>query len=104
MPNLASPVTFVSFILTIYNWSVVCVLLFFLFLIAKFYEKKSGQRSYYTAFLVSIAFFIFTTYRYASMIPAITGDVLGDLARFGGGLILGIFGLLLLNFMMGGRP
>ena len=104
MPDLENPVTFISFFLTIYNWGAVCVLLFFHFLIAGFYENKSRRRYYYSAFLVSIAFFIFATYRYAAVVPVITGDVLGDLARFGGGLILGIFGLLLVYCMMGGRP
>jgi len=103
MPDLGNPANFITFIVTIYNGGAVCGLLFFLFLIARFYERKSGQRSYYAAFLVAIAFFIFATFRYASVVPVITGDILGDLARLGGGLVLGIFGLILLNYMMGGR-
>jgi hypothetical protein len=90
--------------LTYYTWGAVCVLLFFLFAIAQFYERKSGHRSYYAAFLVSIALFAIAAVRYAPLAPNITGDLWGDILRFFGGLILGVFGLLLLKYMMGGRP
>jgi hypothetical protein len=89
--------------LTYYTWGAVCILLFFLFAIAQFYERKSGRRSYYPAFLISIALFAIAAVRYAALVPAITGDLWGDLARFIGGLILMVFGLLLLRYMMGGR-
>jgi hypothetical protein len=96
--------TFISSILTYYIWGVICVLLLFLFAIAQFYERKSGRRSFYPAFLVSIALFAIAAIRYAPLAPTITGDLWGDVMRFFGGLILGAFGLLLLKFMMGGRP
>ncbi|MBN1218393.1 MAG: hypothetical protein JXM69_05665 [Anaerolineae bacterium] len=103
MPDLESPAAIAGFVLTIYNWGAVCILLLLLLLIARFYERKSGQRSYYAAFLLAIVLFIFAAYRYLAVTPAITGDTPGDLARFLGGVILGIFSLLLLKYMMGGR-
>jgi hypothetical protein len=93
----------VSAILTYYTWGVVCILLYFLFVVAQFYERKSGQRSYYLAFLAAMALLAIAAVRYAALAPAITGDDWGDLLRLAGGLILMIFGLLLLKFMLGGR-
>jgi hypothetical protein len=94
----------ISTILTIYIWGIVCVLLYFLFAIARFYQQKSGRRSYYQAFLVSLALFALAALRYIFVSPtAITGDVWGDLLRFSGGLIAGGFGLFLLRLMIGGR-
>lgn len=93
----------VSAILTYYTWGVVCILLYFLFVIAQFYERKSGQRSYYPTFLVAMALLAIAAIRYAALAPAVTGDGWSDLLRLAGGLILMIFGLLLLKFMLGGR-
>ncbi|GAB4416200.1 MAG: hypothetical protein Fur0044_11450 [Anaerolineae bacterium] len=93
----------VSSILTIYIWAVVCILLFFLFAIGRFYQKKSGRRSYYPSFFVSIALFALAAVRYAFLAPTIVGDLGGDILRFLGGLVVGGFGLFLLRLMIGGR-
>ena len=103
MPELDSPVAYISFFLTVYTWGAVCILLLFLLVIAQFYEKKSGQRSYYLAFLLAIAFFVGATIVYLPLLPALTGSTLGDMLRFAGGITVGVFGFMLLNFMMGGR-
>ena len=103
MPHLDNPVALTSFILNVYTWVAICILLLFLFFIAQFYEKKSGQRSFYPAFLISIACFALAAFLYLPLLPAITGNVLGDILRFVGGLTLVIFGLMLFSFMMGGR-
>jgi hypothetical protein len=93
----------ISSLLTYYTWGAVCILLLFLFAIAQFYQRKSGRRSFYPAFLASIVLFGIAAIRYAALAPTIAGDLWGDITRFAGGLILGVFGLLLLKFMMGGR-
>jgi uncharacterized membrane protein len=103
MPELDGPVAYISFFLSLYTWGAVCLLVLALYKIAQFYEKKSGQRSYYPAFLIAVVLFIITAFRYAPLSPAITGDVWGDIAQFLGGSILVIFGLLLLRLMTGGR-
>jgi len=95
--------TLIGTLLTYYTWGIACILLYFLFAIAQFFERKSGRRSYYPTFLAALVLLGMGAFRYASLAPAITGDIWGDIARFAGGLILGIFGLLLLKFMMGGR-
>ncbi len=92
-----------SVILNIYIWTVVAILLYFLFAIARFYQKKSGQRSYYAAFLVVAVFFGGSALRYALLPPAISGDVWGDSLRFAGAIILVGFGYFLLRLMTGGR-
>lgn len=88
----------------IYTWAVVCILVFFLFAIARFYEQKSGRRSYYQFFIIPIGLFAIAALKYA--IPPgrnIIGDFWGDGLRFIAGLILGVAGFLLLKLMMGGR-
>ncbi len=93
----------VNDILSIYSWGVVCILLFFLFSIARFYEKKSGQSTYSLAFLIPILLFTLAAIRYVFLGPAITGDVWADVMRFLGGITVGGFGLFLLRLMVGGR-
>lgn len=95
--------SFVNNILTFYTWGGVCILLFFLFSIARFYERKSGRRSFYLSFFVPIILFALAAIRYIFLTPAIVGDFLGDMMRFLGGVILGGFGLFLLKLMTGGR-
>ena len=94
----------ITILLDIYIWGAVCALLFFLFAIARFYQKKSGRRSYYPAFMVSIGLFGLATIRYAFVAPAIAGDNWGDSLRLAASLIFGGFGLFLLKLMIGSRP
>jgi len=94
----------ISSVLTVYIWVVVCLLLLFLFAIAKFYEEKSGQRSYYQLFLIPVALFAFAAARYAMVGSNIVGDFWGDLLRCIGGIALGVTGFFLLRLMIGGRP
>jgi uncharacterized membrane protein len=103
MPELDGPVAYISFFLSLYTWCAVCLLVLALYKIAQFYEKKSGQRSYYHAFLVAVVFFIIAAILYVPLAPAITGGTWGDITRFLGGGIVSVFGLLLLRLMMGGR-
>ena len=90
-----------SIILNVYIWLAVCILLFFLFAIGRFYERKSGQRAFYLAFPVAIVIFAFATIRYIFFAPVIVGDLWGDILRFVGGLIAGGFGFFLLRLMTG---
>jgi len=93
----------VNRILAIYIWGVVCILLFFLFAIARFYEQKSGCRSFYSSFLMPIVLFAAAAIRYTFLPPTVFGDVWGDLMRFVASVIVGGFGFFLLRLMMGGR-
>ena len=93
----------ITVILDIYTWLVIGILLYFLFAIARFFEKKSGQRSFYPAFWGCIILFGLATIRYVFATPLIVGDLWGDTFRFIGGLVLSGFGLLLLKRMIGGN-
>lgn len=93
----------ISSALTIYNWGVVAVLLIFQFLIARFYEKKSGQRSYYIVFLVPALLFLVAAVRYAFGADDLAGDVWGDSLFFVGGAILAAMSARLFRLMMGGK-
>ncbi len=94
---------FVNSILTIYTWGIVCILLFFLYAIARFYEQKSGRRSFYWAFFIPMALFALAAIRYVWLAPAIAGDVWADLLHFVGGITLSSLGFFLLKLMVGGR-
>ena len=94
----------VNSILTVYSWGIVCILLFFLYKIAQFYEKKSGRHSYFWTFLIPAVLFGVAAIRYVYLAPAIAGDPWGDLMKFVGGVMLGGFGFYLLRLMVGGRP
>jgi hypothetical protein len=95
--------TVVSNVLAFYNWGVVAVLLIFQLLIARFYEKKSGQRSYYAFFLISVLLFLVAAARYAFWVDDLAGDVWGDSLLFVGGGILVTLSALLFRLMMGGK-
>ena len=91
-----------SLFLTIYIWGLICVLIFFLFAIGRFYEKKSGHRSYYQLFLFPIGTFAIAAVLYAGNTSSIVGIFWADLLRFAGGLVLSGAGFFLLRLMIGG--
>jgi hypothetical protein len=96
-------INLVSSILTIYTWGIVCIILFFLLAIARFYENKSGRRSFYILFLIPISLFAVAAIRYILLTPNIVGDFWGDLMRGIAGITLGGTGFFLLKLMLGGR-
>jgi hypothetical protein len=96
-------INLISAILTIYIWGLVCSLIFFLFAIGRFYEQKSGYRSFYQLFLIPIVMFSLAAVPYVGMAPALAGNFFGDLLRFFGGLVLGGLGVVLLRMMIGGH-
>ncbi len=74
--------------LVIYSWFPLATLLLFLMLIARFYQKFSGQRMYFWLFLVPLVGFGATAVRYAS-IDAAKGDLLAAVASAAsGGMLL----------------
>lgn len=74
--------------LVLYSWFPLATLLLFLLLIARFYQKFSGQRMYYWFFSVPLVGFGVTAVRYASINTAI-GDMLAAIgACIAGGSLL----------------
>ncbi len=97
--------TGINLILMTYSWVIIAILLFFLFLIARFYEKKAQQRSHYQLFLLPLVLFLLATLRYNSLSAgSFVGDLIGDALFFVGGIIAAVLGYHLLNLMTGGRP
>ena len=98
-------------ILTLYTWVLGAGILFFLFHIARFYEKKFGElyqneprrKTHYPFFLVAFAFFLISAGRYAFFLQDFAGDVGGDLGFLIGGVILIWFAYRLQRMMTGGR-
>ena len=94
----------INLILMTYSWVIIAILLFFLFLIARFYERKAHQRSYYQLFLFPLALFLLGALRYVFLFASnFVGDLLGDTLFFAGGVATIILGYHLLSLMTGGR-
>lgn len=74
----------VTQVLALYIWVLLAFLTAIVFLIARFYEKSSGEATRYQLFLVPLALFLGGTLRYASL-GQILGDTLGGLLWFLGG-------------------
>lgn len=100
-----------SSILIVYSWVVAAILVFFLFLIARFYEIRFGQKSYYQLFLIPFTFFVIGAVADAFIANHYTGNPLldfvghfwSDLLFLAGGVVLIILCYTLSKTMMGGR-
>jgi hypothetical protein len=99
---MTDPQSLLVDVLTLYTWGGVSVLLFFLFAIARFFERKSSRESYYSLFLLPILFFVASAVRYI-VVGDFVGDLWADLGRVLGGLLVCGLGFYLLNLMTGGR-
>jgi len=90
-------------LLALYVGLGVAVLQAFLFMIARFYQLKSGNRTRYGLFLVSMILMLAGDMLYSWRGPALAGDVAADLLLLGGGCILLGNAALLLRAMTRGR-
>jgi hypothetical protein len=87
-----------------YSWVIIAIQLFFLFLIARFYERKAHQKSHYQFFFLPLTLFLLGTLRYDFLFAGnFVGNLLGDTLFFAGGVATTILGYYLLNLMTGGR-
>jgi len=99
-----SPVeTIADVALTIYIWMATVLVILFLFLIARFYELKSGQRSNYRLFLIPVALATLATARYVTGSDDFVGDMLVDGTSALAGAMLVFVGGALLRLMTEGR-
>jgi len=85
-------------LLMLYGWFIFAALTLFLALIARFYAKFSGERTFYPLFLVPLGLFGIAAVRYAS-VDRIAGDGIGDLATAFAGLFLLVLSLRLYRQM-----
>lgn len=73
--------------LTLFGWFSITVVLVFLLLIARFYQRFAGEKTFYEFFLIPIVLFGAAAVRYSS-IDQMAGDAIADLLLAAGGLVL----------------
>lgn len=78
-------------------------ILFFLFLIARFYQIKSGENTLYPLFLVPMGLVVVAMVRYMMLHGMYLGDELGDAAWLIAGALLLWLGSHMLYLMTGNR-
>ncbi|NOK86213.1 MAG: hypothetical protein GFH27_549411n43 [Chloroflexi bacterium AL-W] len=84
--------------LTVYLWFPLVALLAFIYLIARFFERFSGQRTFANGFLIVGIIFGVALVRYASMGGA-SSDVIADVLFGLSGIITAFLSLRLLWLM-----
>ena len=89
--------------LTLYTWFPLAGLLLLLLSIARFYEKFSGERTYFRGFTVPLILFGAASVRYAS-IDQLFGDAAADALLGAGGILLTVLSLNLYRLMILQRP
>jgi hypothetical protein len=80
-------VTLLEWVLTVYAWAGVAAIVGFIFLIGRFYQQSSGERSYYWLFLGPLLLFIAALVRYL-ITGWLAGDGLSNGALITGGIML----------------
>ena len=90
-------------VLTIYAWAVIGVLIVFLWRIASFYAKTSGQRVGQYSLILPMLLLAAGAIWYLRSSGEFIGQPIGDLLLFGGGVSLCLFGVRLKDLMTGGR-
>jgi hypothetical protein len=91
-----------SQLLTLVSWFLLGALIFFTILIARSYERFSGDKTYFRAFLLPLVCFGIGAVRYAS-IDHINGDWVANSAYGVGGVALFVLSLLLMRRMLRNR-
>jgi hypothetical protein len=90
-------------ILTLYAWVAALVFIAALFLIARFYQIKSGESTYYRVYIVPAILFVIAGVRYAFFSGQDwVGDVAANLLFLCGGIVALVLGSRLLKLMTGG--
>lgn len=88
--------------LTIYTWFGLTALVFLMALVARFYERLSGQRTYYQFFGVPIVAFAGATVRLIR-VDQVVGDAWADAFLLIGGMALAALCLHVYRLMTSGR-
>jgi hypothetical protein len=94
---------FLAAVATLYVWVVAAILMFFLYLIGKFFEEKAGRRTYYQGFLIPLFLCLGAGLRYLFNGQDFVGDIVGDALLFGAGISVIALSNYLLHLMVGER-
>ena len=98
-------------LLVVFCWLIAAVVIFFLFLIGRFYEVRFGQKSFYQLMLIPLLLFvaagawdgIFANSHTGDPLLDFVGASIPDLLLFVGGIFLAALCYYLYRKMMGGR-
>lgn len=86
----------------LYAWFPLALLLIFLLLIARFYERFASERTFFSFFSIPILLFGGAIMRYASL-NRIAGDPLADLLMASAGIVLTLLCSFLYRLMTRNR-
>lgn len=92
-----------KYVLTFYAWAVIGVLLYFLYRIARFYERASKQQVGHRLLLLPAALLSAGVIWYLWTDHDFAGSPVGDFLLFGGGVLLFVFTSRLATLMTGER-
>ncbi|MGB1287273.1 MAG: hypothetical protein ACPG7F_12110 [Aggregatilineales bacterium] len=85
--------------LVLYTWFPLIAILLLLLLIARFYQKFSGDRTFFQGYLIPVIGYGFVAVRYAAR-ETISGDMFADIVALISGVILLILAFHLYRCMM----
>jgi len=92
-----------TIVLDAFSWIGVTLLVFFLWRIARFYERSSGEKAYSWFFLPPMILLPAGAVYCMVVDPNFVGATLGDILLFFGGVLLLLASILLQQIMMGER-
>ncbi len=92
-----------SRVLMAWSWVAATAVLFCLYMIARFFQQKAGQRSYYELFLIPLVLYLFASFRCLLPGSDYATDEMANVLLFLAGSGTLALGNYLLNLMTGGR-
>ncbi len=90
-------------LLQLLAWTLFCLILITVMYIARFYEKKSGERTLYQFYPLAVFLFLVAAIIYAGKGNEFVGDFRGDIFLFLGGMLTAALVAYLFELMMGKR-
>jgi hypothetical protein len=92
---------FIKQVLAIYSWAIIVVLIAFLWRVAQFYQRASGQRLGHYLVVVPAVLLVAGVIHYTVLGGEFIGHPTGDVLLFSGGVALILFGARMLEMMTG---
>ncbi|MCS7285555.1 MAG: hypothetical protein RMK30_00585 [Anaerolineae bacterium] len=90
-------------LLQLFSWTLFSLILVVVMFIARFYERKSGRRTFYQFYPLAIFLFLAAALIYTGKGGDFVGDFRGDVFFSLGGLLTSALAAYLFELMMGKR-